>query len=82
MDSNKKRKIITKVVSNFNHTVNPEQMSKGIEVEKEHAGGTGKATNIYGNNKMKLAKTAVAHLKEDPIYYDHLEAMENKYGKK
>ena len=81
MDKNKKREIISRVVSNFKHEISPEQMSKGMEVEKEHAGGTGKATNLYGTNKMKLAKTAVAHLKEDPKYYTHLNSMEKKYDK-
>ena len=81
MDKNKKRKIISTVVSNFNNKINPEQVSKGMEVEKEHAGKTGKATNIFGKSKTKLAKTAVAHLKEDPKYYDHLAKMEEKYNK-
>lgn len=81
MDSNKKSKIVRKVVAKFKNKIDPSQLSKGMESEKEHAGGTGRATNVIGSNKTKLAKIAVAHLKEDPKYYSHLREMENKYNK-
>lgn len=81
MDSNKKAKIVRKVVSEFKNKIDPRQLSKGMESEKEHAGETGQATNVIGTNKIKLAKIAVAHLKEDGKYYDHLKKMEDKYNK-
>lgn len=73
---------MTKVISNFNHKVNPEQLSKGLKMEQEHAGGVSKSTDISKGNKMVPAKIAVAHLKEDPKYYTHLQKMESKYDKK
>lgn len=45
----------------------PEQLGKGVRVEKEHTTDTGLATEI-----------AKDHLVEDPKYYDGLEEMEEK----
>ena len=56
----------------------PEQFKKGMEVEKEHGSMWGKDTNVTKNNPMTTAKIAHVHLKEDPKYYTHLDAMEEK----
>lgn len=77
----KKIRLIKKVVSNFNHKIDPKQLSEGIEIEKEHSPERGKATDVTGTNKNKIAKIATVHLKEDPKYYTHLKKMEDKYAK-
>jgi hypothetical protein len=56
-------------------------LKKGIDVEKEHSGAISESTDVVRGNKEKIAKIAVAHLKEDPKYYTHLNAMEKKYKK-
>jgi hypothetical protein len=53
----------------------------GLEVEKEHDNKLGESTNILHGNRTKLAKIAVAHLKEMPKYYTHLKEMESKHKK-
>ena len=82
MEAGKKRKILTKIVSNFNHKINPKQLSRGMEVEQEHNGKISESTNIVKGNQTKVAKIAVAHLKEDKNYYTHLDQMEEKYEHK
>ncbi len=86
MDDSKKRKIINKVVTKFKTPIDPTQLSKGLDVEKEHTsnneGKASKATDVVLGNKMKIARIAAVHLKEDPKYYTHLHAMEKKYGDK
>jgi hypothetical protein len=85
MVNEKKRKIINKVVSKFKNKIEPEQLGMGLEVEREHSSfnddKASPATDVVKKNKMKIAKIAVVHLKEDPQYYIHLKAMEDKYGK-
>lgn len=85
MQDSKKRKIINKVVSRFKTPIEPSQLSKGLDVEREHTssnnGEASKSTDVVKGNKMKIAKIATVHLKEDPRYYTHLKAMEKKYGK-
>jgi hypothetical protein len=81
METNKKRLLLSKALSNFNHEVDPQQLSKGIDSEQEHNKG-GKALNVAKGNKMTTARIAIAHLKEDPKYYSHLEKMEQRYGDK
>ena len=50
--------------------VDPEQLKKGIEIEKEHT------------DDEEVARTvALAHLKENPKYYDYLDEMEKKMKK-
>lgn len=76
MEKSKKRKIIKKVVSKFKTPIKPCQLAKGLEVEREHAssndGKASKATDVVKGNKMKIAKIATVHLKEDPNYYTKL----------
>jgi hypothetical protein len=81
MNKQEKNKLVRKKVSDFNHKINPNQLREGIDVEKEHSGGVSKSTDVLRGNKEKIAKIAVAHLKEDPKYYTHLNAMEKKYKK-
>lgn len=50
--------------------VDPKQLKMGIKAEAEHK-------DLIGNNKVKQAKIALAHLKEMPDYYNHLEKMES-----
>jgi len=77
----KKKEIVDRTVSNFNHKINKKELKMGIEVEKEHDNKVGESTNILKGNKEKLAKIAVVHLKEVPKYYTHLKKMEDKYKK-
>lgn len=51
------------------------ELAMGKEVEREHADSVTGGEATY----EKIAKD---HLKEDPMYYTHLRAMENKYKKK
>ena len=80
MEKEKKVGIVKKVLKKFKYKYDPVQLGKGIDSEKEH--DKEKSTNVVKGDKMKLGKIAIAHLKEDPKYYDHLEKMENKYNKK
>lgn len=85
MFKEKKRKIIKDVVSKFKTKISPKELSKGLEVEKEHSSFNEKeaspSTDVVSGNKKKIAKIAVVHLKEDPKYYTHLNAMEKKHAK-
>lgn len=78
----KKRALVEKSVAKFKNTINPKQLCEGVEIEKEHSPEGGRSTDVVGTNKNKIAKIAIVHLKEDPKYYTHLKAMENKYAKK
>ena len=50
--------------------VDPAQLKKGIDIEKEHT------------DSEEVARTiALAHLKENPKYYDYLDEMEKKMKK-
>lgn len=85
MENSKKIKIIKKVVNKFKKPIKPCQLARGLEVEKEHSsfndGEASKSTDVVKGNKMKIAKIATVHLKEDPMYYTHLDEMEKKYKK-
>jgi len=48
----------------------PEQLKMGIKIEMEHT-----------KDKIISEKIAKDHLDEDPQYYTHLVAMEDKYKK-
>jgi hypothetical protein len=86
MQDSKKRKIIEKVITRFKTPIKPCQLAKGLDVEREHSssndGAASKSTDVVKGNKMKIAKIAAVHLKEDPKYYSHLSAMEKKYSNK
>lgn len=85
MNDSKKKKIITDVVSKFKTRISPCELYKGLDVEREHSssndGEASKSTDVVEGNKKKIAKIATVHLKEDPKYYTHLNAMEKKYSK-
>ena len=81
MNKEQKNKLVKKKVSDFNHRIDPKQLKQGVEVEKEHSGRISESTNIVNGNKEKIAKIAIAHLKEDPKYYTHLNKMEKQYKK-
>lgn len=55
-----------------------EQLRKGMEVEQEHDDGS--ATDVVPGTLdfHKIAKIALAHLKELPDYYDRLQKIEKK----
>lgn len=57
-----------------NLNVNPDQLKKGIKDESEHK-------DVVGQNKVKFAQIAMAHLKEMPDYYRRLDKMESKAKK-
>lgn len=46
------------------------QIEKGMKVEMEHK-------NVTSGNKGETLKIVIAHLKEDPKYYDKLDKIEN-----
>jgi hypothetical protein len=56
-----------------------------MEVEREHSSYNDKeaspSTDVVHGSKRKIAKIATVHLKEDPSYYTHLDAMEKRYKK-
>jgi hypothetical protein len=56
--------------------VDLDQFQQGMEVEQEHASDPD--TDVAKGDIEVCAKIAWAHLKEDPRYYTHLAAMENK----
>lgn len=58
------------LADNIKSNFDPDQISKGINVEMEHT-----------NNPSLAKEIAQDHLTEDPKYYDHLEEMESKYSK-
>ncbi len=64
--------------------VDPKELKRGIEVEKEH-GDHDKETDVFKKSDKKskkgFEKIAKAHLKELPDYYTRLDKMEKK-GKK
>lgn len=57
------------------------QLAMGKKVELEH-GTKNPSTNVTDNDPGMTARIAKAHLLEDPKYYTHLKAMEDKYVKK
>ena len=76
MQDSKKRKIIERVITKFKTPIKPCQLAKGLDVEREHSsnndGEASKSTDVVNGNKMKIAKIATVHLKEDPNYYTKL----------
>jgi len=57
------------------------QLAMGKKVELEH-GTKNPSTNVTDNDPGMTARIAKAHLLEDPKYYTHLKAMEDRYAKK
>ena len=53
----------------------PKQIAMGISIERVHDGGVTDVTK----SQTDILKIALAHLEEDPEYYTHLKAMEDKY---
>jgi len=51
--------------------VDPKQLAMGIKVEAEHC-----------EDMDTRIKIVLDHLTEDPLYYTHLDEMEQKYGGK
>jgi hypothetical protein len=54
----------------------PDELARGLEIEKEHGSKLGKDTDITKDNPVTTARIAHAHLKENPRYYTFLDAME------
>lgn len=52
-----------------------DQFRRGMEVELEHGTKLGKDTNVTNNDPIKTAKIVLAHLKENPQYYDKLDSL-------
>lgn len=77
MVKDEKRRIIKEVVSKFKTKISPKQLSRGMEIEREHSSYNGEeaspATDVVNGNKKKIAKIATVHLKEDPKYYTKLD---------
>ncbi len=48
-----------------------EEWRRGIEHEREHS-------DVVGNDPVKTARIALAHLREDPLYYTGLARMERR----
>jgi hypothetical protein len=63
------------------------QKLMGIKVEKEHEDTYEYLKNIFSENGLDIPMSldefaemiALAHLKEDLLYYDHLKEMEDQY---
>lgn len=54
-----------------------DDLRRGMDVELEH-GTRFPDLNVTGDDPIKTAKIALAHLREFPDYYDRLEAMERE----
>jgi hypothetical protein len=54
-----------------------ESLIKGILVEREHGSMISSEANVTGDDLIKTSRIALAHLLEDPNYYEKLEQMEN-----
>lgn len=61
--------------------ISPETLKQGITVELEHGSKLGRDTNITNDDLLITGKIALAHLKEDPFYYDRLNQMEKEADK-
>lgn len=57
------------------YKVDAKALKTGMKVEQEHKGYRGKDTKVEGDEVT--AKIAVAHLREDPRYYDKLKTIED-----
>lgn len=55
-----------------------QQLRKGMEVEQEHDDGSDTDVLPGTGDLHKIAKVALAHLKELPDYYDRLAKIEKK----
>ncbi len=49
---------------------------QGIKEEMEHGSEYGHTTKVHDDDYVVSARIAVAHLKENPMYYTFLESME------
>lgn len=58
-----------------------DQVIKGMKVEMEHGAMYGNDTNVTGNDPVMTLQITLAHLKEDPYYYDKLEIVEDNKDK-
>jgi capsular polysaccharide biosynthesis protein len=74
----RKHKVLKKMVGDFKNKLSSRQLSRGIDIEQEHNGEVSQSTNITKGNQRKVAKIAVAHLKEIPDYYTRLDRMERE----
>ena len=54
-----------------------EQFRAGMNVELEH-GSHDPQTDVTGDDAILTRKSALAHMKEFPDYYERLERMENE----
>lgn len=70
MENTTKKTSIKKILGKFN----PAQVAKGMKEEQEHS-------SVVGHNQKKIAEMVKPHLSKDPLYYEHLEKMEDKYNK-
>ncbi|MEF9438328.1 MAG: hypothetical protein L0922_06180 [Candidatus Mariimomonas ferrooxydans] len=68
-------KIILAEVNSEGMDIDPEDFSKGLEVELEH-GITFKDANVTNNHPILTGKIVLAHLKESLDYYKRLEVAE------
>lgn len=55
-------------------------MQHGMNIELEH-GRMNPKTNVTDDDPEKTAKIALAHLMENPKYYDYLNEMEKKMNR-
>ncbi len=68
-------KIILAEVNSEGMDIDPEDFSKGLEVELEH-GTIFKDANVTNNHPILTGKIVLAHLKESLDYYKRLEVAE------
>lgn len=70
-----KRKIPKDLVS-LVKKFDKKQILMGLKIESEHDKGNTDVVKSW----VDILKIALAHLKEDPNYYDHLKKMEDQYA--
>lgn len=66
------KSVIDRIVKKYKGKVSPDQLGKGINIEREHTGIRGKDTKVINDTPADEAKIALAHLKEVPNYYTKL----------
>lgn len=65
---------VERIIKELGADVSVDALIKGMTVELEHK-------DLTGGDPKETAQIAIAHLKEDPAYYDKLSKMEKKNAK-
>lgn len=64
-----------RMAKKFKTKVSPKTLKRGMNIEMEH-GLIDPETNVTNNDLEITSKIAMAHIKENPKYYDYLNKLE------